>query len=188
MRNRGEPIVQFIWVLNASKWKHLTPWPWCYCIRIVFFMQYGNNTQNSNFIKYSIKQIVIRSIIRENLCSDVCMCILNLVVKWRASLVPQLVKNPFAMQETLVRFLDWEDPLEKEMATHFNILVWRSPWTEEPEDRLRSVSHRVGHDWVTDSFRIIVMIVRWWQNLHTWVYFTVIIKRQNPRSVIHGWL
>ena len=76
-------------------------------------MQYGNNTQNSNFIKYSIKQIVIRSVIRENLCSDVCMCILNLVVKRRASLVAQLVKNPFAMQETLVRFLSWEDPLEK---------------------------------------------------------------------------
>ena len=61
-------------------------------------------------------------------------------------MVAQMVKDLPAMQETLVRFLDWEDPLEKEMATHFNILVWRSPWTEEPEDRLRSVSHRVGHD------------------------------------------
>ena len=36
------------------------------------------------------------------------------------------------MQETQVCFLDQEDPLEKEMATHFRILAWRIPWTEEP--------------------------------------------------------
>ena len=36
------------------------------------------------------------------------------------------------MQETWVRFMDWEDPLEKERATHSNILAWRIPWTEEP--------------------------------------------------------
>ena len=44
----------------------------------------------------------------------------------------QLVKNLPAMQDTLVRFLGQEDPLEKEMATHSNILAWRIPWTEEP--------------------------------------------------------
>ena len=37
-----------------------------------------------------------------------------------------------AMQETLVQSLGWEDPLEKEMATHSSILAWRIPWTEEP--------------------------------------------------------
>ena len=37
------------------------------------------------------------------------------------------------MQETQVRSLGWEDPLEKEMATHSSILAWRVPWTEEPE-------------------------------------------------------
>ena len=42
---------------------------------------------------------------------------------------PQLVKNPPAMQETPVRFLGWEDPLEKEKATHSSILAWRIPWT-----------------------------------------------------------
>ena len=36
------------------------------------------------------------------------------------------------MQETRVRFLGWEDPLEKKMATHSNILAWEIPWTEEP--------------------------------------------------------
>ena len=37
------------------------------------------------------------------------------------------------MQETQVRSLGWEDPLEKEMATHSSILAWRIPWTEEPD-------------------------------------------------------
>ena len=42
------------------------------------------------------------------------------------------------MQETRVRFLGWEDPLEKEMATHSSILAWRIPWTEKP-GRLQSI-------------------------------------------------
>ena len=46
-----------------------------------------------------------------------------------ASLVSQLVMNPPAMQETWVRFLGWEDLLEKEKATHSNILAWGIPWT-----------------------------------------------------------
>ena len=44
----------------------------------------------------------------------------------------QLVKNPPALQETWVRSLGWEDPLEEEMATHSSILAWKSPWTEVP--------------------------------------------------------
>ena len=46
-----------------------------------------------------------------------------------ASLVVLLVKNPLAVQETWVRSLDWEDPLEKGKATHSRILAWRIPWT-----------------------------------------------------------
>ena len=46
-----------------------------------------------------------------------------------ASLVAQLVKNPPAMRETWIQSLDWEDPLEKGMATHSSILAWRIPWT-----------------------------------------------------------
>ena len=49
----------------------------------------------------------------------------------RVSLVAQLVKNLPAMQETWVRSLGQEDPLEKEMATHSSILAWKIPWTEE---------------------------------------------------------
>ena len=44
----------------------------------------------------------------------------------------QMVKIPPVMRETQVRSLGWEDPLEKRMATHFGILAWRIPWTEEP--------------------------------------------------------
>ena len=49
-----------------------------------------------------------------------------------ASLVAQLIKNLPEVQETRVRSLGWEDPLEKEMATHSSILAWKIPWTEEP--------------------------------------------------------
>ena len=44
----------------------------------------------------------------------------------------QTVKNPPATQETQVQSLGWEDPLEKGMAVHTSILIWRIPWTEEP--------------------------------------------------------
>ena len=61
----------------------------------------------------------------------------------RASQVAQLVKNLPAMQETQVRFLGWEDPLEKGKATHPSILAWKTPWTEEPGGLLSMGSHRV---------------------------------------------
>ena len=59
--------------------------------------------------------------------------------------MPQTVKNLPAMQETWVRSLGWEDPLEKEMATHSNILAWRIPWTEEPCGLQSMGSQRVRH-------------------------------------------
>ena len=62
----------------------------------------------------------------------------------------QPVKNPPAMQETQetwVWSLGEEDPLEEEMATHSCIIVWKTPWTEEPDGLQSTVSQRVGHDW-----------------------------------------
>ena len=50
----------------------------------------------------------------------------------RVSPLAQTVKNPPAMQETWVRSLGWENPLEEAMATHSRILAWRIPWPEEP--------------------------------------------------------
>ena len=55
----------------------------------------------------------------------------------------QMVKNPPAMKETWVQSLDWEDPLEKGMATHSSILAWRIPWTEEPGRQQSMGSQRV---------------------------------------------
>ena len=56
------------------------------------------------------------------------------------------IKRLSTMQETRVRALDWEDPLEKEMAIHSSTLAWKIPWTEEP-GRLQSMgSQRVGHN------------------------------------------
>ena len=58
----------------------------------------------------------------------------------------QTVKRLSAMLETGVRSLGWEDPLEKETATHSSTLAWKTPWTEEP-GRLQSMeSQRVGHN------------------------------------------
>ena len=55
-------------------------------------------------------------------------------------------KRLSAMQETQVRSLGWEDPLEKEMAAHSSILAWKIPWTAEPGALLSMGSQRVRHD------------------------------------------
>ena len=65
---------------------------------------------------------------------------------YMASLVAQTVKRLPVVRETWVQSLGWEDPLEKEMATHSSTLAWKILWTEEP-GRLQSMgSQRVGHD------------------------------------------
>ena len=71
--------------------------------------------------------------------------LLSSIPLW-SSLVAQLVKNLPAMPETWVRSLGWEDPLEEGMATHFSILAWRIPWTEEPGGLQSMGSQRVGHN------------------------------------------
>ena len=56
------------------------------------------------------------------------------------------VKRLPATRETRVQSLGWEDPLEKEMATHSSILAWKIPWIEEPGGLQSIDSQRVGHD------------------------------------------
>ena len=77
-----------------------------------------------------------------------CLIKLNMQIPYDpASLVAQRLKCLPAMWETWVRSLGWEDPLEKEMATHSSILAWRIPWTEVEPGGLQSTgSQRVGHD------------------------------------------
>ena len=61
-------------------------------------------------------------------------------------MVAQTVKNLTAMWEPWVQSLSWEDLLEKEMATHSNILAWRIAWTENPGGLQSMGLQRVGHD------------------------------------------
>ena len=65
------------------------------------------------------------------------------------ALVAQMVKNLLTTQETWVRSLGREDPLEKEVTTPSSILAWRIPLTEEPDGLQSMGSRRVGHSWVT---------------------------------------
>ena len=58
--------------------------------------------------------------------------------------IAQQLKRLPAMQETQFRSLGWEDPLEKEMATHSSILAWRIPCTEKPGGLQSTGSQRVG--------------------------------------------
>ena len=63
-----------------------------------------------------------------------------------ASKVVLVIKDPLARAGD-VRDMDWEDLLEEGMATHFSLLAWRIPWTEEPGSLQSVMSHRVRHDW-----------------------------------------
>ena len=58
----------------------------------------------------------------------------------------QTVKHLSTIRETRVQALGWEDPLEKEMATHSSTIAWKIPWTEEPGRQQSVGSQRVGHD------------------------------------------
>ena len=61
-------------------------------------------------------------------------------------LVAQMVKRLLTMQEAWVGSLGWEDPLEKEMATHSSTLAWKIPWTERCDSPQSSGSQRIRHD------------------------------------------
>ena len=79
----------------------------------------------------------------------------------RVSLGTQTIKGMPAMWETQVQSLDWEDPLEKGMASCCSILAWRIPWTEEPGG-LQSMGLRwVGCDQATNTYTWQVLIYSW---------------------------
>ena len=69
-----------------------------------------------------------------------------------------------AIQETRVRSLGREEPLEKEMATHCSILAWKVPRTEEPGGLQSMGSQRAGHDWATNTYTY-TLVVSYWSNL-----------------------
>ena len=82
-----------------------------------------------------------------------CIFLYSFNIALWASRVIQAVKTLPAVQETWIRSLSWEDPLEKGMVTHSSILAWRMPWTE--------VEFGVGvtnsrHDWVMNTFTLLL--------------------------------
>ena len=92
---------------------------------------------------------------------------------YRASLVTQRVKHLPAMQETQVQFLGWEDPLEKEIATHSSTLAWKIPWTEKP-NRLQSMwSQRVRHDFHTYVYTHTNMCKCMYVYIHIYMYIYI---------------
>ena len=66
----------------------------------------------------------------------------------------QRVKRVPAMQDIQIQSLGWEDPLEKEMATHCGTLAWEIPWPEEPGGLYSPWGHRVRHDRATKQQRV----------------------------------
>ena len=107
----------------------------------------------------------------------------SILTPWWASLVVPMVKNLPAMWETQVWTLDWEDPLEKGMATHSSILAWRIPWIEEPGG-LQSVGlQRVAYNWESNTFTFALVTTgseEWknrWPRICVVVYLLCILRR-----------
>ena len=92
-----------------------------------------------------------------------------------ASLVAQSIKNLPAVQKTRVWSLSWEDPLEKEMATHSSIFAWKISWTEEPGGLQSMGSQRVGHDWATNTYLLTLLSI-----FHTSQSLLVLRWSQSP--------
>ena len=86
------------------------------------------------------------------------------------------------MQETQTPSLGPEDPLEKGMVTHSNILAWKIPWTEEPGGLLSMGSQTVRHDWVTNTFTFRRLIKSYC--LMLWNPPNTEFRRLEPRSLI----
>ena len=111
-------------------------------------------------------------------------------IRTGASLAAQLLKNPPAMQKTLVHFLGGEDPLEKGMATHSSMLAWRIAWTKEP-GRLQSMgSQRVGQDWVAKHtvYAHIHTHTHTYMNWHRWQQGTVNENQAFPDKQMWIWI
>ena len=88
----------------------------------------------------------------------------------RASLMVQTVGNLPAMQESRVWSLGWENPLEKETATHSSILAWEIPWTEEPDGLQSMELQRVRHNWETNT-QGKMMSLEWTLILTAWCHY-----------------
>ena len=100
-------------------------------------------------VKYDPSDLAHTQMVTSYISALWLLAILVVIFIYGTSLVAQTVKCLRTMRETGVQSLGWEDPLEKEMATHSSTLAWKILWTENP-GRLQSMAlQRVGHDWET---------------------------------------
>ena len=113
-----------------------------HCTSVIVFFDYISNQFAYDYWTYWVWRLLF-----------VQFCIKRYYLfKYWASLVVQMVKHLPTVQETQVRSLGWEDPLEKEIATYSSTPDWKVPWMKEP-GRLQSMgSQGVGHDWETSLF------------------------------------
>ena len=114
----------------------------------------------------------------------------------KASLVAQMVMNLPAVQRSQVLSLGQEDPLEKGMATHSNILAWRIPWTEETGGLQSTGPQRVRHNWETSLYNTLLSgrgsstsfpfsSLHWYYGFYFWNLYLSIIFFSDLMSVIH---
>ena len=135
--------LEHVWPVNDTIYRKFTL-PWSILARKLWYQHILNSIFRS-LTHFSYMTLM--------LVKSWTLILIHLFVSYHldiwASLVAQRLKRLPGMRETRVLSLGWEDPLEKEMATHSSILAWRIPWREEP-GRLQSMGlQRVGHDWVT---------------------------------------
>ena len=112
-------------------------------------------SSNLEVVSWEGSQVISYGLRGDRKLVMLCICVSSIhYVIWlwltRASLAPRV--NLPARQETWVRSLGQEDPLEKETATHSSILAWEIPWTEEPDGLQSTALQRVGYDWAGNTF------------------------------------
>ena len=127
---------------------------WC---TIYFLLHVTMYSRNGSLLLHRIKEYDISKLWFFFICSQVMRH------PWQASLVAQRLKCMPAMQETWVWSLDWEDPLEKEMATYSSTLAWKISWMEKP-GRLQPMGfqrvrynfhfHEASTYWVFSPFQL----------------------------------
>ena len=153
-------IVGFFFILHNSYNKSLSIdiyilFPWRTLIYKLCFLQEIYFKCN-DIVRLKVKEwkrYIIQMSKKTILISDILKLIPNKITKEHlASLVAQMVKNLPAKHETWVWSLNWEDPLEKEMATHSSILAWRIPWTKKPGG-LQSMGSQSQTWWATFTFQ-----------------------------------
>ena len=139
--SRGAPL-EFIYlvVLGCN-----TSVPHCFCSCGTGMCNLTSLTGDGTCVPYIGRWVPHHWTTRQVLTTGTCCCLSLPSGNLWASLVVQMVKSPPAVQETWVRSLAWEDPLEEGMATHSSILAWRIPWTEEPGGLQSMGSQKVRH-------------------------------------------